>query len=300
MTVNTLHISILHTVSAKLKDYALLVKFRLSSLVVFSSAFGYLFAVHNAIDWYLFTMICLGGFFTTAASNALNQVIEKDFDALMNRTKNRPLPATRMTSIEAILVAGIMAVIGIAILWIYFNQLAALFSSVALISYAFIYTPLKRFSPIAVFVGAFPGALPPLIGYVAATNRLDHVALLMFGIQFMWQFPHFWAIAWVAFDDYMRAGYKLLPSSEGRTKYSALQIIISIILLIPISLLPYYLGTTGIVSGMITLVTGLLFLYQSIELYRQCSLKSARSLMFGSFAYLPIVQIALLLDRINS
>jgi protoheme IX farnesyltransferase len=281
------------------KDYAMLVKFRLSLLVVFSSSIGYLFAVTGRINWFLFTMICLGGFFTTAASNAINQIIEKDFDALMSRTQNRPLPTSRMNSVEALLIAGISAVLGIGILWFYFNQLAALFAAVALISYAFIYTPLKRISSIAVFIGAIPGALPPLIGYVAFTDRLDQIALILFGIQFLWQFPHFWAIAWVAFDDYLKAGYKLLPSSEGRTKFSALQNIVYILALIPVSLLPLYIGITGITSAVIILITGLLFLYQSIQLYNDCSIAAARRLMFGSFFYLPIVQLALLFDKIN-
>ncbi len=299
MSTNTLQLGIVQVLSLKMKDYAVLVKFRLSLLVVFSSAIGYLFAIQGSINWFLFTQICLGGFFTTAASNAINQVIEKDFDALMSRTQNRPLPTSRMTSIEALLVAGISAMLGIGILWIYFNQLAALFAAVALISYAFVYTPLKRISPIAVFIGAIPGALPPLIGYVAATDRLDQVALILFGIQFLWQFPHFWAIAWVAFDDYMQAGYKLLPSSEGRTKFSALQNIIYILVLIPVSLLPLYIGITGVVSAVIIFITGVLFLYQSIQLYNECSIIAARRLMFGSFLYLPIVQLALLFDKIN-
>lgn len=299
MSGSTLSISIGQILSAKLKDYAALVKFRLSLLVVFSSGIGYLFASYTSTNWFLFSMICLGGFFTTAASNAINQVIEKDFDALMSRTRNRPLPAARMNSIEALLIAGISAILGIGIIWIYFNQLAALFAAVALISYAFIYTPLKRYSPVAVFVGAIPGALPPLIGYVAATNRLDQVALILFGIQFFWQFPHFWAIAWVAFEDYMKAGYRLLPSSEGRSKFSALQNVIYILVLIPVSLVPFSMGLTGWISAIVILVIGLLFLYQSIQLYSECTVAAARRLMFGSFFYLPIVQLALLFDRIQ-
>lgn len=298
MNGNITSLSIGQLVASKLKDYAALVKFRLSLLVVFSSGIGYLFATSSTTDWLMFTLLCLGGFFTTSASNAINQVIEKDFDALMTRTQNRPLPTERMNSIEALLVAGITAVLGIGILWIYFNQLAALFAAVALLTYAFIYTPLKRYSSVAVFVGAIPGALPPLIGYVAATDRLDQVALILFGIQFFWQFPHFWAIAWVAFDDYMKAGYRLLPSSEGRTKFSALQNIIYILVLIPVSMIPFALGITGWISAVIILLTGLVFLYQSIQLYAECSIAAARRLMFGSFLYLPIVQLALLFDRI--
>jgi protoheme IX farnesyltransferase len=195
------------------------------------------------------------------------------------------------------LFAGIFGVLGITILWIYFNQLAALFSAIALMSYAFIYTPLKRVSPVAVFVGAIPGALPPLIGYVAATNTLTAQAGALFLIQFVWQFPHFWAIAWVAYDDYMKAGYKLLPSREGRNKFSAMQNILYILVLLPVSLLPMKLGMTGMISAVILMVVGCVFLYQAINLYRKCTVEAAKQLMFGSFFYLPIAQLALYFDR---
>ncbi|MEI7670341.1 MAG: heme o synthase [Pseudomonadota bacterium] len=282
-----------------MKDYAMLAKLRLSMLVVFSSAITFLMAIQGEINWFLFSMLCLGGLLTTGASNAVNQVIEKDFDKLMKRTANRPLPTERMNNTEALLVAGIMVVSGVGILWIYFNQLSALFAAVAFMSYAFIYTPLKRYSPVAVFVGAIPGALPPLIGWVSATGTLDQGALALFGIQFMWQFPHFWAIAWVGFEDYIKAGYKLLPSREGRNKFSALQNIVYILVLIPVSLLPLYFGITGIVSAIICIACGSLFLIQAIKLYRDCTIEAAKQLMFGSFFYLPIVQLALYFDRIK-
>jgi len=282
----------------RLKDYTQLAKVRLSMLVVFSSGVAFMIAEKGSIDWNYFWVLMLGGFLTTAASNAINQVIEKDYDALMNRTQNRPLPQQRLLPIEALLVAGIMGVSGIGLLWIYFNQIAALLSAIALLSYAFIYTPLKRFSPIAVFVGAFPGAIPPMIGWVAATGHLDATAFMLFGIQFMWQFPHFWSIAWVCYDDYLKAGYKLLPSKEGRSQFSAIQILLYIIALIPVSLMPSYLGLSGIISTIIILACGLLFLYQSINLVREKSIKAARQLMFGSFFYLPIVQLAIFFDKI--
>ncbi|MEO6167900.1 MAG: protoheme IX farnesyltransferase, partial [Chitinophagales bacterium] len=172
-------------ISSKVKDYAQLVKFRLSMLVIFSSVVGFMMAANGNWEWPQMLLMILAGFLTTASSNALNQVIEKDFDRLMKRTANRPLPTERMSMAEALLAAGIFGVAGISIFWIYFNQLAALFSALALLSYAFIYTPLKRFSPIAVFVGAIPGALPPLIGWVAFTGHLSPVAFALFGIQFM-------------------------------------------------------------------------------------------------------------------
>ncbi|MEO6168887.1 MAG: protoheme IX farnesyltransferase, partial [Chitinophagales bacterium] len=204
----------------------------------------------------------------------------------------------------AIVIAGALFKImhwqgaNIMLIVFYFNQLAALFSALALLSYAFIYTPLKRFSPIAVFVGAIPGALPPLIGWVAFTGHLSPVAFALFGIQFMWQFPHFWAIAWVGYDDYMKAGYKLLPSKEGRSKFSAIQIMFYALALIPVSLLPAVLGISGIVSAVIVLLCGIVFLTQTIILIRQCSIEAAKKLMFGSFFYLPIVQLAIYFDRI--
>ncbi|MBA2421669.1 MAG: protoheme IX farnesyltransferase [Chitinophagales bacterium] len=284
--------------SAKLKDYAQLIKLRLSLLVVFSSVIGFLMAADGSWEWPKLMLMILAGLLTTASSNVLNQVIEKDFDRLMSRTADRPLPTDRMTVMEALLAAGIFGVAGITIFWIYFNQLAALFSAVALLSYAFIYTPLKRFSPIAVFVGALPGALPPLIGWVSVTGHLSIVAFVLFGIQFIWQFPHFWAIAWVAHDDYMKAGYKLLPSKEGRTRFSALQILFYILVLIPVSLLPAWLAISGIVSAGIVFICGAVFLYQGIVLFKNCTIESAKKLMFGSFIYLPIVQLSIYFDRI--
>lgn len=295
--VKTASFSIRMMMAAKLQDYAQLFKLRLTMLVLFSSVIGFLMT-GVAWEWSQMLLLVLAGFLTTASANALNQVIEKDYDRMMKRTAMRPLPTERMSMAEALLAAGIFGVAGITIFWIYFNQLAALFSALALLSYAFIYTPLKRFSPVAVFVGAIPGALPPLIGWVSATGMLSPVAFAMFSIQFMWQFPHFWAIAWVGYDDYMRAGYKLLPSREGRSKFSALQIMCYILVLIPVSFVPAWLGMSGLVSAVIVLFIGLVFLAQSIYLFRACSIPAAKRLMFGSFFYLPIVQLAIYFDRI--
>ena len=283
--------------SGKLRDYAQLIKLRLSSLVVFSSAIGYLFAMDGRVEWISMLWLLLAGFAVTASSNALNEVIEKDFDRLMDRTRNRPLPQERMSVTEALLVSGILGVGGIVIFWIYFNQLSAVLSAVALLSYAFIYTPLKRYSPVAVFVGALPGALPPLIGWVSATGTFSVEAFSLFVIQFMWQFPHFWAIAWVSWDDYLKAGYRLLPSKEGRNRFSALQNILFIIVLIPASLLPAFLGMTEMISSIIVVACGIVFLVQAIQLYKHVTVESARKLMFGSFIYLPVVLLALYLDR---
>lgn len=281
----------------KLKDYILLVKLRLTLMVVFSAAAGFALASTNGIIWADFWLLCLGGFLVTAASNALNQVIEKDFDILMPRTANRPIATGRMKVSEGVLAAGIMSVSGILILAM-FNPMTALLGTISLLSYAFVYTPMKRVSPIAVLIGAFPGAFPPMIGWVAVTGTIGPEAFALFGLQFMWQFPHFWAIAWVAFEDYVKGGYYLLPSKGGRDKGSAMQCVIYCILLIPASLFLYLLGVTGIVSAIIVGLTGLVFLGLAINLYIKCTRKAALLLMFGSFFYLPIALISLIIDKI--
>ncbi|MFN0274303.1 MAG: heme o synthase [Chitinophagales bacterium] len=287
--------SLAQRIKLKLKDYYILVKFRLSFIVVFSAGVGYLFAGGEMSG---FSMFLIAGFLITAASNTLNQIIEQDTDKLMVRTADRPLAAKRMTNTEAIISAGVMATAGIALMWYFFNPMAALLGALSLLSYAFIYTPVKRISPISVFIGAFPGAIPPVIGCAAATGTITTEALVLFAIQFFWQFPHFWSIAWVAYDDYANAGFYLLPSSSGRTKASAFHIVTYTVLLLPVSMLPFMLNMTGNVSAMIVLLTGLFFLYQAAILYRTSETKHARALMFGSFLYLPVVLIALLMDKI--
>lgn len=291
----TLKTAVWDRLKQKIGDYLLLVKFRLSFIVVFSAGIGYMFA---AGDIRLFSLFLLSGFLITAASNAMNQVLEVQTDKMMTRTSDRPLPTGRMSTTEAILAAGVMGISGIIIMWIFFNPLAALIGAISLLSYAFIYTPMKKVSPVAVFIGAFPGAIPPLIGWAAATGTAGPVALLLFAIQFMWQFPHFWAIAWVAYEDYAKAGFYLLPTSSGRTRASAFHIALYALVLIPVSLLPFVTGYTGWVSAIITAATGMAFLYQALALYKNCSEKKAKQLMFGSFLYLPIVLIALFADQI--
>jgi protoheme IX farnesyltransferase len=245
-----------------------------------------------------FSLFLLAGFLITAASNALNEVLEVNTDRLMTRTADRPLPAGRMQPHEAIMAAGIMGVSGILLMWIFFTPLATVIGAISLLSYSFIYTPLKKVSSLAVWIGAFPGAVPPLIGWAAATGEIGTVAVLLFTIQFMWQFPHFWAIAWVAFEDYKKADFFLLPTKSGRSKSSALQIILYTVVLLLVSMLPFVLGFTGRVSAIICGLAGILFLYQAIQLYKECSEKKARQLMFGSFLYLPVVLITLFADQI--
>lgn len=280
----------------KISDYGILLKFRLSLLVVFSAAIGYLFALTGSIDWAKFGLLCLGGFMVTGASTALNQVFEKDVDALMPRTANRPLAAGRMSTTEALLTAGILSVLGLGILAT-FNLFTAFLGALSLLSYAFVYTPLKKITPIAVLVGAFPGAFPTLIGWVAVTGSISQEALTLFAMQFIWQFPHFWAIAWKAYDDYAKAGFYLLPNGKKDTN-SAFQIVLYCVFLIVVSLFPYFLGMSGIISTIIVMIACIYFLYTAIKLYQNQTDKAALTVMFASFIYLPVSQIAFLLDKI--
>lgn len=283
--------------TAKAKAYWELLKFRLSFLVAFSCAFGY---VLGSKDIHLFTllMVFAGGFLVSGASIIINQVIERDLDKLMNRTMSRPLPTHRLTVQEALVFCVVCMTAGIGLLMVYTNMLTTLLSLLSMILYSFVYTPLKRVGPVAVFVGAIPGALPPLLGWTAATGVISHEALIIFGIQFIWQFPHFWAIAWVADDDYKKAGFKLLPSNGKKDLNTAVQIMIYTMFLIPLGLLPATFGITGINSAIIATVCGVIFFAMTFSLMKSGDRKSALKIMFGSFLYLPIVQIAYLLDKV--
>jgi heme o synthase len=278
--------------------YLELLKVRLSFLVAFSCGFGYILASQGSLNWINLLVICFGGFLVSGASITVNQIIEKDFDKLMTRTRNRPLPTGRITVPEAAVFAAIVAITGITILALFTNPLTTLLAMLSMILYSFVYTPLKRVGPVAVFVGAIPGALPPLLGWTAATGVISHEALIIFGIQFIWQFPHFWAIAWVADDDYKKAGFKLLPSGGKKDLNTAVQIMIYTLFLIPLGLLPAKFGMTGIDSAIVVTICGVLFLSQTFSLMIRGTRSSAMRIMFGSFLYLPIVQIAYLLDKI--
>ncbi|HWB62370.1 MAG TPA: heme o synthase [Chitinophagales bacterium] len=282
----------------RLKDYAMLGKFRLSFLVVFSAVIGYLFGIHGFYNIASIFWLALGGMLVTGASNAINQVIERDIDKLMTRTQNRPLPAERMNSIEAIVAAGVMGVSGILIITYMFNPVAGVLSALSLITYAFVYTPLKRVSSIAVFVGAIPGALPPMIGYVCASGNIDFWAIVLFSSQFIWQFPHFWSIAWLQFDDYKKAGIMLLPSASGKTRMSAIQNVIYCAVLLVVSMIPYFLNAVSFTGNLFIVVVGVVFMLMAWNHYRHCEDKTARILMFGSFLYLPVMQLALVLGKI--
>ena len=283
---------------SKAKSYYELLKFRLSFLVAFSCGFGYLLGNTGRVDWVHFLWLVLGGFLISGTSIVINQITEKEYDKLMTRTQNRPLPTGRLTVSEAKQFAVVTGMLGYGILIWQTNTITVVLSIVSMILYSFVYTPLKRVGPIAVFVGAIPGALPPLLGWVAATGSISHEALIIFGIQFIWQFPHFWAIAWVADEDYKRAGFKLLPSGGQQDLNTAINIMIYTLFLLPLGLLPTYFGVVGITSGVIVTICGVLFLAQTFSLMKDYSRKSALKIMFGSFIYLPIVQIAYLLDKI--
>ena len=290
--------SIVSLLKSRVSAYYDLIKFRLSALVTFSAVFGYILG-DRGIDfgWSGFVDLVLGGFFISGASSAANEIMERDLDKLMKRTQNRPLPLQLISLQEAYWFTGIVALMGITLLWIFTNPLTTGLGVLSMLLYVFAYTPLKRVGPIAVFVGAIPGAMPPLLGWTAATGEITHQALIIFGIQFIWQFPHFWAIAWVSDEDYKRAGFKLLPSGGGQDLNTAIQIMIYTLFLLPLGLLPSYFGLVGLNSGIVATVCGVLFLAQTFSLMRDCSRKSALKIMFGSFIYLPVVQIAYLLDK---
>ncbi|MEQ9403713.1 MAG: heme o synthase [Cyclobacteriaceae bacterium] len=293
--------SIQHTTfthSLRIKAFYELLKPRLSFLVVFSSGFGYLLATPSVVNWGNLLVFLLGGFLISGSSVTINQIIEKEFDAIMNRTMSRPLPSLRITTSEALWFSIITAIAGIVLLLLSTNPLTVGLSLSSLLLYAFVYTPLKRVGSIAVFVGAIPGALPPLIGWAAASGTLTYEALIIFGIQFIWQFPHFWAIAWVCDEDYKRAGFKLLPGGGAKDLNTAINIMIYTLFLLPLGLLPSYFGLTGLTSGIVATICGALFLAQTFSLMKDTSNSKARRIMFGSFIYLPIVQITFLLDKI--
>jgi protoheme IX farnesyltransferase len=299
MQQNEVKGSMASKVSSKLKDYQQLMKFTLSFTVVFSSVVCYLLVPGIAFDITSVLLLFVGGLLVTGAANAINQIAEKDTDAMMKRTASRPLPSGRMTVDEASTFAVLAAVFGIFIIGLWFNWTAAGISGFSLFLYGFIYTPLKKVHSISVLVGAIPGALPCLIGWAAGDPELGIGGWILFSLQFFWQFPHFWAIAWVAHEDYSRAGFRLLPSRGGPTKYAAVQAILYSVLLIPIGVLPFVFGMSGMVSLVIVALANLAMLWQAIQLFKNMDVASARKVMFGSYIYLPVVLLALLADKMN-
>lgn len=280
-------------------NFSKLIKFRLTFLVVFSASISFLIGskVNGEIIWKNWALLIIGGFLVTASANGFNEIIEKDLDKLMKRTADRPLPSGKMTNGQALVISLFMGIIGTVILG-RLNLTTGYLSIFSIFLYAFVYTPAKRKTPIAVFIGAIPGALPPLIGYVAAHEKIDYVSLILFIIQFIWQFPHFWAIAWVLDDDYKLAGFRLLPTGK-RDSTSATIIFVFTLILVPVSLLPTFYGIGGLYVGAISLISSFIFLYFAFDLLLKQDIISAKKLMYCSFFYLPIVQLALLFDFVG-
>jgi len=260
--------------------------------------------IQGEINWLNWAILTIGGFLVTGAANGFNEIIEKDLDKLMRRTMDRPIPSGHMTTGQALVLSLIMGIAGTYLL-LRLNFPAGVLAVFSIFLYAFVYTPMKRKSPVAVFIGAIPGALPPLIGYFAAFNepRISWIPIILFLIQFVWQFPHFWAIAWVLDEDYKRAGFRLLPTTK-QDKTSAFITLLSTIILIPVSLMPTrYLIPSGNafggnIYGIVALFAGLYFLWQAFQLFRKQDVPSAKKLMYTSFFYLPLLQLTLLFDFI--
>ena len=284
---------------SKISGFVKLTKLRLSLLVVFSAVISY-YTISHQPEISKVIALSLGGFLVTASANAFNQFIERDLDKLMKRTQNRPMPVQVLSTTESIIFAAVCGVIGTLVLYIYTNPLVGILSLLSILLYALAYTPLKRVTPFSVFIGAIPGALPTLIGAIADSPGFGNISIypiFLYAIQFFWQFPHFWAIAWVSHDDYQRAGFFMLPSMGGRDYSSRFQILIYTLFLIPISLIPCIFGFSGFISAIVIFICGILFFLQAYKLYKDGAIESARKLMFGSFIYLPIVQIALMIGK---
>lgn len=286
-------------VGAKVKDVAALFKLRLTSLVVVSAMLGYGLGIPaGAFSLMDLMLLTLGGLLVTGASNAFNQVIEIEQDGRMSRTAERPLVRHSMGVGEALALALVAGAGGSIILWLTFGPLTGILGLLSLFMYVALYTPMKRLSSWAVFVGAFPGAFPPMLGYVAATGQFGLGAGLLFAMQFMWQFPHFWSIAWVLHDDYAKAGYHLLPSRKGRDRYSGFLIVLYTFFALPVGMLPWIFGITGPSSAVVAVLLGLWMLLHALKLMRTLDKADARRLMFASFLYLPVLQLAYVLDKL--
>jgi len=282
-------------------DFLEITKARLAVSVVFSSIAGFMLGISNihSLDWMVLLKLTIGGYCMVGASNAFNQVIEKELDALMDRTRNRPVPSKRMTPNAALTIAFLLTIIGIVLLYT-INEKTAMFGAISIFIYTCVYTPLKTITPLAVFVGAFPGAIPFMLGWVAATGNFGIEAGTLFLIQFFWQFPHFWAIGWFLYEDYEKAGFFMLPSGK-KDNSTALQIILYTLWLIIASLLPVF-GYTGQffitkITAVGVLLLGLWMLFYAVKLYQTRTAKSARTLMLVSVSYITLLQLVYILDK---
>lgn len=270
-------------------------KLRLSFLVVFSGALAYVLGEGGQADLVRVLLFCAAGLSTTISANIVNQILERKPDALMSRTRKRPLATGEIAPGLGWLLVAVFLGLGIALYLVYFNVLTMSLGVFSWLLYGFIYTPLKRVTPLAVAVGAFPGAMPPLIGYASATGRIDVEIILWFVIQFVWQFPHFWAIAWVLDEDYRRGGFRLLPGpGNDPDNASAVLMAVYTFLLLPVAITPFILGYASAGYAALSVVAGLGFFLISLGLVRHNTTPWARRLMFASFLYLPIIQLGLL------
>ena len=288
------------TFSSALSDFKQLTKVGLSLSVVFSSIAGYLLAAET-VDFKTLTILTIGGYFMVGASNAFNQIIEKDTDALMKRTMNRPLPTGRMSVNSALFIAITFTILGIGMLY-YINPKCALFGAISIFLYTCAYTPLKAVTPLTVFVGAIPGAIPFMLGWVAATNDFSIEPGTLFLIQFFWQFPHFWAIGWLQFDEYKKAGFNMLPMGK-KDRGAIKQIILYTIVMIVVSLIPVLRQTGDFwiypITAVIIFLLGALMLYYAIQLYKHQTDKVARQLMLSSVLYITLIQIIYVVDKFS-
>lgn len=289
------------TLTSLLTDFKEITKAGLAVSVVFSSIVGYLLGVSEEFpfSWLTFMLLGVGGYCMVGASNVFNQIIEKDLDALMDRTKNRPLPSGRTSKQSAFILGVVLTLTGLAILYS-INPKTAMFGAISIFLYTSLYTPLKTITPLSVFVGAFPGAIPFMLGWVAATNNFGIEAGTLFLIQFFWQFPHFWAIGWFLYKDYEKAGFFMLPTGK-QDKKTALQTILYTIWLIIASLLPVS-GFTGelqlsYVAAGVVLLLGLWMLYFAVKLYKEMDEKAARKLMLVSVSYISLLQLVYVIDK---
>lgn len=291
-------VSIFADLKQSITDFGLLVKFKLTLLVLFSAVMSYAIVSGGDVNWISMVLLTAGGFLVTGSANALNQVLERDYDKLMPRTANRPVATGRMSVSTAVLLAGIMALFGITMLTV-LNVTAGFLGTLSLISYAFVYTPMKRSTPLSVVVGAIPGALPLIIGCVAHEQVITPMAWMLFSLQFLWQFPHFWAVAWLADEDYKKAGFYLLPSQNGEKDATTGLLSFGFCLLMIVNVAAgYFSKNVGLWASLILISLNLWWAFKCWKLYKTCSREAARTQMFISFAHLPLSLIVLLFDKL--
>ncbi|MAO10919.1 MAG: protoheme IX farnesyltransferase [Flavobacteriaceae bacterium] len=280
------------------RNFTEITKFRLSVSVVFSSVAGYLLGA-DTVDYYILLLLCIGGYCMVGASNIFNQIIERNLDALMDRTKDRPIPAGRMQVNSALALGVLLTIIGLVVLYT-INPITSMFGAISIFLYVSLYTPLKTKTPLSVFVGAFPGAIPFMLGWVAATNNFGIEPGTLFMIQFFWQFPHFWAIGWFLYEDYQKGGFFMLPTGK-RDKGTAVQVVLYTIWTVLASLIPAF-GVTGklyitSVSAVIIGILGIGLLYYAIQLFRKKTNKAAKQLMLASVSYITLLQVVYVIDK---